>query len=89
MAKKGGPSEKRHPLVEAIGWFGAAIVIIAYGLLVFNVLKADSAPYLIMNIIGSVCLVVIAEVKKLFQSVVLNVIWGTVALIALIGLWRG
>jgi hypothetical protein len=86
--KKGGSSEKRHPAIEAIGWVSAVLIIVAYGLLTFNVLSPHSALYLIMNIVGSLGLVAIAEVKKLFQSVILNIIWAAVALVALVQLWQ-
>lgn len=87
MAKRGGSSEKRHPAIEAIGWVSAILIIVAYGLMTFKVLSPNSAAYLLMNIVGSLGLVAIAEVKKLFQSVVLNIIWAAVALVALFQLW--
>jgi hypothetical protein len=67
-------------LAELIGWLGIALVIGAYALALFDVLGIHSMPYLMMNIIGSACILFIAWYHKDIQPAVLNAIWILIAL---------
>lgn len=83
MSKRGRAADKKHPAVEAIGWIGMGAVILAYVLVTFNVISGNGFWYPLLNLIGAIGIIVIAEAKQLVQSVVLNVIWVAVAIVAL------
>lgn len=80
---------KGHPLAEASGWIGAASVLLAYGLAAFGMISAEGWLYALLNLIGAIGIVIIAAVKKVIQSVLLNVIWAVIAVVALVKLALG
>ena len=82
-----GGKPKAHPLAELAGWVGAASILLAYGLALFGVINADDLWYALLNLVGAVGIVIIAVVKKVAQSIVLNVIWAIAALVAIVGIW--
>lgn len=57
------------------GWIGAAVLLAAYGLVTTNRLRADSAPYLLANTIGSIGLGLSAAVAGAWPPVAVNSIW--------------
>ncbi|MFH2020525.1 MAG: hypothetical protein ABIJ34_03870 [archaeon] len=73
---------KNH-FYELFGWVGTFLILLAYGLASFGWLSAESAVFQIMNIVGSAGLLTIALVKKVYQSVVINVVWALIGLVAL------
>ncbi len=76
-------TNKNNLFAELFGWYGTAAILIAYGLVSFSIIKADGLIYQFLNFSGSVGLLAIALVKKVYQSVTINIIWGLIALIAL------
>lgn len=73
-------------LIETAGWYGTIVILGAYALVSFNLLKSASLTYQLLNITGSLGILVVSLTKRLYQSVVLNIIWGIVGLIAIISL---
>ncbi len=74
----------RHFLAEVAGWYGAIVILLSYALVSFSLIPADSVIYQLMNITGCIGLLVIAYVKKVYQSVALNIIWGLIGVVALL-----
>ena len=70
--------------VEIIGWYGMVAVLGAYALVTFGMVEGDSALFQLLNFTGSVALAIITIKKRVYQSAALNVIWGLIALAALI-----
>jgi hypothetical protein len=58
-----------HPVLDGIGWLGAALVIVAYALVSFNRLTPGSFFYQGLNVVGSALLIV-------------NVVWAAIGLVA-------
>ena len=79
MKKKDG----KFLIAEIAGWYGMAAVLLAYALVSFTVISANGLIFQFLNFSGSAGLLAIAHAKKVWQSVILNIIWGTIALIAL------
>lgn len=75
-------------IAEIIGWYGTAAILIAYALNSFQIIGTDNLSYQLLNLTGAIGIMVIAAVKGVRQSVVLNIVWGLVALIAIINLLR-
>jgi hypothetical protein len=74
----------KHKAENVIGWYGVLAIILAYGLVSFNVITAKSISYQVLNLSGAVGIVVEALSKKDAQPVVLNIIWAVIAAIAIV-----
>ncbi|HEX7042739.1 MAG TPA: hypothetical protein VF189_05810 [Patescibacteria group bacterium] len=73
-------------IIETFGWYGTVAIIGAYALISFNLIKSASLFYQILNLTGALGIITVSYYKKVFQSVVLNLIWGIVAIIAIVSL---
>lgn len=71
---------------ELAGWYGTAAIVLAYVLVSFKVIEADSVIYQLLNLTGALGIIAISIVKKAKQPVVLNAFWALIALIALVSL---
>jgi hypothetical protein len=72
---------------EIIGWYGAAGIVIAYAAISFQWLPQESMWYQLLNVTGALGIVYISLKKHAYQPGVLNMIWATIALIALFRLF--
>ena len=70
-------------LVDILGWIGAVALLVAYALVSRKRLEGDSSLYQVLNLIGSVTLMVNGFFYGAYTSGFLNVIWGSVALYTL------
>lgn len=73
----------KNRITEAIGWYGVAAIVVGYMSISFEIFDAQSLPYQLLNLTGAIAIMYEALKKKDYQPVVLNVIWGVVAIIAL------
>jgi hypothetical protein len=71
-------------LIEIIGWIGAVEVIIAYALNSNGRLKSNSVVFQVLNLTGAIFLIVNTWYNKSYPSMVINIIWTAIAIIALI-----
>ena len=71
--------------VEAAGWIGAALILLAYLLLSMGKLTGQSPLYQGMNIVGAAGFIVNGWWHGALPSAVLNVIWMMIGGVAL---WR-
>ena len=71
--------------VEAAGWTGAALILLAYLLLSMGKVSGQSALYQGMNIVGAAGFIVNGWWHGALPSAVLNVIWMMIGGVAL---WR-
>jgi hypothetical protein len=69
--------------IDAVGWAGAVILLIAYWAVTQRRLAADGWTYNAMNAIGSVGIAVNSLANAAYPSVVLNLIWLAFALWAM------
>lgn len=69
--------------VDLIGWTGAGLLLLAYGMVSFKKLQADSGRYQLLNVLGSCCLMVNTAYYRAYPSSVVNVIWIMIAILAL------
>jgi len=67
-----------------IGWYGVLAILLAYVLISFKVLDANSLPYQLLNLTGAIGLIIETAAKKDTQPVLLNLVWAAVALVAII-----
>ena len=68
--------------VDVAGWLGAGLLLLAYGLVSFKKLAADSGYYQLLNIVGSCFLIVNTVYHRAYPSALVNLIWIIIALAA-------
>ena len=76
----------RIKMIDAIGWLGALLVVIAYLMNSFVVADQNLILYQALNLIGSFLIVCYTLHKKAYPNTALNLIWMAIALTALIQL---
>lgn len=69
---------------EIAGWYGIVAILAAYSLVSFNVISGDSIVFQLLNLTGAIGVLIISTYKKVVQSVVLNIFWAAVAIIAIV-----
>ena len=69
--------------IEIIGWLGSILVVAAYALNIYGKLSSESIPYYALNIAGSAGLIINTVYHHAIPSVVVNVVWIGIALVAL------
>jgi 4-hydroxybenzoate polyprenyltransferase len=73
--------------IEIGGWYGMTAVVTAYILVSFEIIEPGFL-YQLLNITGSLGLIIVSFHKRAYQPGVLNIIWIAVAIGALINLMR-
>lgn len=71
-------------MTDAIGWIGTALVVLAYGANSWGYVKATDAYYQGANLLGALALGVNVTVQRAWPALALQVVWGLVAIVALI-----
>lgn len=71
-------------LVEAVGWLGATIVLVAFGLVSYGAVSGRSVPYQVLNAAGGLLLAVNSGWHRAWPSTLVNVIWTFIALGAMV-----
>ena len=76
--------------MDAVGWTGAALVLLAYGLLSIRWMDGNSFSYQALNVTGAVLLVINSYYLGAYPSVGVNAAWvGIAALTLFRDWWRG
>lgn len=78
------PTSRNHQLAEVFGWYGMLAIICAYGLASFGIIEAQGGLYQLLNLTGSLSLIAISIVKKIAQTVILNLFWATIGIVSLV-----
>ncbi|MFI7700749.1 hypothetical protein [Nonomuraea sp. NPDC049480] len=73
-------------LLAAIGWAGAAVLLAGYALVSSSRLSGDGAAYQLLNLFGSVALMVNSASSAAWPSAGLNLIWAAIGVVALVKL---
>lgn len=69
---------------QIIGWIGVGLVVGAYTLNMFGILRAQDVMYAMINLVGASGIIVSSYAKRDFQPVILNSIWIAVAIVAIV-----
>ncbi|NRQ38962.1 hypothetical protein HII36_45155 [Nonomuraea sp. NN258] len=75
-------------LLDAIGWLGAALLLTGYAMVSSSRMSGDGVPYQVMNLIGSICLMVNCVYNDAWPSAWLNLIWAAIGVVALVKLTK-
>jgi hypothetical protein len=68
---------------DAIGWVGAAALLIAYALVSFKRLEGDAAAFQLLNISGSLLLAANTIFYRSYPSTFVNLIWAGIAVFSI------
>lgn len=68
---------------EVFGWYGVAAILLAYLLNSLNIINSANLWYSMLNFTGAIGVIVDAGKQKNYQPMVLNLVWGLVALVAI------
>ncbi|HUR02982.1 MAG TPA: hypothetical protein VM347_10620 [Nonomuraea sp.] len=74
-------------LVDAIGWLSAGLLLFGYAMITASRMSSDGASYQLVNLAGSIGLMVNSACNAAWPSAGLNLVWaliGTTALYKLI-----
>ena len=77
----------KKPFYQTTGWCGMVIILLAYFLLSFDFLSADSVWYQGLNVLGSLGIVLETWMRRDYQPMVLNIIWILIAIVAIVRLF--
>jgi hypothetical protein len=76
--------------IDAIGWIGALLVLVAYGLLSIKWMDGNAFSYQLLNAAGAIMLVINSYYLGAYPSVGVNAAWVGIAAITLFrDWWRG
>ena len=81
-----GMSKKKNLKAEIAGWYGAVAILLAYVFVSFELIAANGAVFQLLNLTGAIGIIIIAVHKNVKQSVILNIFWAGVAIVALLRL---
>lgn len=73
--------------IDALGWTGAALVLIAYGLISVRWMEGNSFSYQALNATGALLLVINSYYLRAYPSVGVNAAWVGIAAITLFRDW--
>lgn len=69
--------------IEIIGWVGTAFVVLAYSLNTTGRIKASDKSYLLLNLFGSIGIIINSFSHGAIPSVGLNAVWLGIAIYGL------
>jgi len=69
-------------LIEWGGWYGVGVILLAFALSSFSLIKPTDLIYQILNLTGALGISVASLYKQAYQPAILNIIWMLIALIA-------
>ena len=72
-----------HLWFDAIGWTGAAALLVAYAMVSSKRLEGDSTAYQFLNIVGSLLLAVNTISYGAYPSSFVNMIWIGIAIFSI------
>ena len=71
--------------IEVVGWTGSLLVLLAYGLNIYQKLSSSSLWFILLNLAGSAMLIYYTIVRQAYASTFVNVVW---VVIAVFGIFR-
>ncbi len=69
--------------IDILGWMGAAAVVVAYALVSARRVSGDSTAYQLLNLVGSIFLIINTLHYGAYPSTLVNVVWLGIAVYAI------
>jgi hypothetical protein len=73
---------------DSLGWIGALLLLLAYALVSFKRLAADSLVYQGMNVAASILLAINTLYHRAYPSSFVNIVWAFIAVFAILTVVR-
>lgn len=73
-----------NTITQIFGWIGTTLILLAYALVSFKKFDATNRAYQWINLVGAVSLGVHVFSQKAWAAVTLEIIWGLIAVVALV-----
>lgn len=86
LKHKSQSNKETNLLIQALGWIGVVSLLCGYALVSFGYLPTQSAWFHAFNLIGAAGLLIETSYVRNWQPVVVNSIYGALALYALVRL---
>jgi hypothetical protein len=74
-------------LIDTLGWLGAAALLVAYALVSKGRFTGASVPYQVLNVVGSIGLIMNTVYYGAYPSTFVNVVWIAIAAYTLLRVW--
>jgi hypothetical protein len=74
----------KQKLLNIFGWYGVTAILSAYAMVSFDIISAQSLTYHLLNLSGAVGVGIDAWHARNYQPVVINVVLGTIAVVAMV-----
>jgi len=71
-------------LIQIVGWVGTFLIVFAYFLVSYKKVDGSSKIYRAMNLLGAIGVGVNVFYQQAWPAVALQVVWGIIAIVALI-----
>lgn len=75
-------------LLDVVGWLGAGLLLYGYAMVSSSRISGDGMPYQLINLIGSVSLMINSAYNAAWPSAGLNLIWAAIGIVAVYKLVR-
>ncbi len=75
---------RKQYIMDILGWYGVTAVLIAYALVSFQIISAQTFAYNLLNLTGALGIIVESLSKKDYPEVSLNIIWAMIAIISIL-----
>ena len=75
-------------MFDGLGWIGAFLLLLAYAMVSFKKVEADSQTYQWLNITASILLAINTLYHQAYPSSFVNIIWTVIALVAILTIRR-
>ena len=72
-----------YAVIDILGWIGAIALLVAFALISAKKVEGDSTGYQLLNLVGSILLILNTLYYGAYPSSLLNLFWIGVALYAL------
>jgi hypothetical protein len=69
--------------IEILGWLGTFLIVFAYFLVSYKKIQPTSKNYQLLNLFGALGISINVWHHQAWPSFALQIIWGTIALVAL------
>ncbi len=75
-------------IFDTLGWIGAFLLLLAYGMVSFKKVEADSFVYQGLNVAASILLAINTIYHGAFPSSFVNIVWTIIAVFAILTITR-
>ncbi|GGS64324.1 hypothetical protein GCM10010156_24240 [Planobispora rosea] len=69
--------------IDLLGWAGAATMLYGYIMVSASRMAGDGMPYQVINLFGSIALMISTAYHDAWPSAILNIIWAAIGVVSI------